>query len=269
MCVPASLATVMTRVMEQMCLTSKNSCKKDIISADCWRMCLGAILLQITVPKKKNNWADNFFPTESAPDTSLQWMQQWLVIRMLLCRTPCMVILGVNLSQYMKLHFVREDVIECPYTSFSNKIEHPVCTLKPTWMINCFQFLWARHVVEFHPYFCIFCKHRLTLLLLTGCFIMMLPRLWHFKFKVICSSKYASQTASLNLWNVPPPFSYNLPQTRPDIYFCFFMISFVKWDLTKFAARKNFILNYILHAYKINTKIKSYFWCTSCEHFRA
>ncbi len=42
---------------------------------------------------------------------------------------------------------------------------------------------------------------------------MMLPRLWRFKFKEICSSNYASQTANLNLRNVPPPFSYNLPQT--------------------------------------------------------
>ncbi len=43
---------------------------------------------------------------------------------------------------------------------------------------------------------------------------MMLLRLWRFKFKVICSSNYASQTASVNLRNVPPLFSYNLPQTQ-------------------------------------------------------
>ncbi len=42
---------------------------------------------------------------------------------------------------------------------------------------------------------------------------MMLPRLWRFKFKAICSSNYESQTASLNLRTVPPPFSYNLSQT--------------------------------------------------------
>ncbi len=47
----------------------------------------------------------------------------------------------------------------------------------------------------------------------TGCFIMMLPRVWCFKFKVICSSNYASQIASLNLLNVPPSFIYNVPQT--------------------------------------------------------
>ncbi len=56
----------------------------------------------------EKNWVDNFVLIERVSGTKLQWMQRQLAINMWLCHTPHIVILGINVYQYVKPCFVRE-----------------------------------------------------------------------------------------------------------------------------------------------------------------